>query len=116
MTNKYTLVSVVAAVPEHATDYVVLAPQHYTISESKVSLLVLSGVTGPSGATGSSGVTGPAGIDGTSNSSVTWSTLDTGFGVALFGANCPAGILTSPVGWIKATLSDGTVCYVPAWK
>ena len=40
----------------------------------------------------------------------------TGSGTPIFGSNCPATTLASPFTWIQATLQDGTVVYIPAWK
>ena len=40
----------------------------------------------------------------------------TGSGIALLAANSPASIVSAPYTWIKVTVTDGTVCYVPAWK
>ena len=40
----------------------------------------------------------------------------TGVGVALFGANCPAGTLSSPIGWLKIVCPDGALGYIPVWR
>lgn len=40
----------------------------------------------------------------------------TGVGIAAFGTNCPASILTAPYAWLKANAQDGTPCVVPAYK
>lgn len=40
----------------------------------------------------------------------------TGVGAALFGANCPAGILTSPYRWVRVKVADGSVGWIPVWK
>ncbi len=40
----------------------------------------------------------------------------TGAGSAALGANCPASTATAPYKWIKATTSDGSHVYIPAWK
>ncbi len=43
-------------------------------------------------------------------------TASTATGIPVFGANCPAGILTSPYTWFKVLAPDGTPCWVPGWK
>ncbi len=40
----------------------------------------------------------------------------TGAGVALLGANCPAGAVAAPYTWIQVISSDGSTVYIPAWK
>jgi hypothetical protein len=40
----------------------------------------------------------------------------TGSGSALLGANSPAITLTDPYKWIKVTLSDLSIAYIPCWK
>lgn len=40
----------------------------------------------------------------------------TGSGTPALGSNCPATTLTAPFAWIKTTLADGSVVYVPAWR
>lgn len=39
----------------------------------------------------------------------------TGAGVALFGANCPAGTLSAPAGWVQVVMPDGRLGYIPIW-
>lgn len=39
----------------------------------------------------------------------------TGAGIALFGANCPAGTLAAPAGWIRVVMPDGRLGYLPVW-
>lgn len=43
-------------------------------------------------------------------------TAQTGSGIAAFGLNCPAGILSAPFTWVKILAPDGSSCWVPAWK
>lgn len=43
-------------------------------------------------------------------------TNTTGAGSALLGANSPAVTNTAPYTWIRATSSDGSTVYIPAWK
>lgn len=60
----------------------------------------------------------------TTNSTMTFSGLksgtntieSTGAGTALLGTNSPAVTNTSPYRWLKITLSDASVCYIPCWK
>ena len=40
----------------------------------------------------------------------------TGSGTASMWTNCPAIDTTKPYTWIKVMASDGSVCYMPAWK
>ena len=40
----------------------------------------------------------------------------TGGGVALLGANSPAGTLSAPFTWLRVVSNDGSTVYVPAWK
>lgn len=40
----------------------------------------------------------------------------TGAGSALLGANSPAVTLTAPYKWLTVQCSDGSTCYIPAWK
>jgi hypothetical protein len=40
----------------------------------------------------------------------------TAAGVPLLGANCPATTLSAPYQWLKIKTSDGSDCYIPAWK
>jgi len=40
----------------------------------------------------------------------------TGAGSAALGANCPAVTASAPYKWIKIKSSDGSDCYIPAWK
>ena len=39
----------------------------------------------------------------------------TGAGIALFGANCPAGTVAAPAGWLQVIMPDGRLGYVPIW-
>ena len=38
-----------------------------------------------------------------------------GAGIALFGANCPAGTLAAPAGWLRVVMPDGRLGYIPVW-
>jgi len=40
----------------------------------------------------------------------------TGAGVTALGSNCPAVTVTAPYTWIRIHTSDGSICYIPAWK
>lgn len=45
-----------------------------------------------------------------------FTTSSTGAGIAAFGLNCPAGVLSAPFTWLKAFAPDGSVVWIPAWK
>lgn len=43
-------------------------------------------------------------------------TAQTGAGIAAFGLNSPAGVLSAPFTWLKALAPDGSTVWIPAWK
>lgn len=43
-------------------------------------------------------------------------TNSTGAGTALLGTNSPASTLSAPYTWISVISSDGSQCFIPAWK
>ena len=40
----------------------------------------------------------------------------TAVGIAAFGTNCPAGVLTAPYTWVKILTADGSIGWIPVWK
>lgn len=40
----------------------------------------------------------------------------TAAGIALFVANCPAGTLSAPAGWIRVIMPNGVLGYIPVWS
>ena len=40
----------------------------------------------------------------------------TGVGIALFGANCPAGVVSAPYTWVRVKTADGSTGWIPVWK